>query len=133
MNISGVSPRAGIYSYNSIRLTELRNQQIAASQAARLEQEKKMQELDAEQKVPQIGANEAVASKQNFDAYDFAKTYRPGEVYDLKGADSDINSLDMEKAVSDMGKDQILQQYQYFVGNDANAVVAPHAVENFML
>ena len=29
---------------------------------------------------------------------------------------SDIASLDVEKAVSDMKKDQVLQQYQFFVG-----------------
>ena len=33
------------------------------------------------------------------------------------GRDSDIHSLDVEKAISDMRKDQILQQYQYFVGS----------------
>ncbi|MBQ1194361.1 MAG: hypothetical protein IIX45_09645 [Lachnospiraceae bacterium] len=33
------------------------------------------------------------------------------------GSESDINGLDVQKAVSDMQKDSILQQYQYFVGN----------------
>ena len=28
----------------------------------------------------------------------------------------DITSLDVEKAISDMKKDQVLQQYQFFVG-----------------
>ena len=35
----------------------------------------------------------------------------------MKGIDSDIETLDMEKAVSDMQKDQALMQYQYFVGD----------------
>ena len=34
----------------------------------------------------------------------------------MKGIASDIASLDVEKAVSDMKKDQVLQQYQFFVG-----------------
>lgn len=37
--------------------------------------------------------------------------------FEMKGRDSDIEQLDMEKAVSDMQKDQALMQYQYFVGD----------------
>ena len=36
---------------------------------------------------------------------------------ELIGSESDINGLDVQKEVSDMQKDSILQQYQYFVGN----------------
>ncbi|MCR5687505.1 MAG: hypothetical protein K6G58_05745 [Lachnospiraceae bacterium] len=37
--------------------------------------------------------------------------------FEMKGRDSDINSLDIEKAVSDMQKDEALMQYQFFVGD----------------
>ena len=37
--------------------------------------------------------------------------------FEMKGRQSDIESLDIEKAVSDMQKDQALMQYQYFVGD----------------
>ena len=40
--------------------------------------------------------------------------------FDMKGKDSDIASLDMEKAISDMKKDSILEEYQYFVGDSKN-------------
>ncbi|MBS7303932.1 MAG: hypothetical protein KIG50_07330 [Lachnospiraceae bacterium] len=33
------------------------------------------------------------------------------------GKDKDIQNLDIRKAISDMQKDSILQDYQYFVGN----------------
>ena len=65
---------------------------------------------------PQVTVTE-VPVEQNFDSYDFAQTYRPGETYELKGKDSDLESLDVQKAVSDLDKDQVLQQYQYFVGS----------------
>ena len=39
--------------------------------------------------------------------------------FEMKGRDSDIEALDMEKAVSDMQKDQALMQYQYFVGESS--------------
>ncbi len=37
--------------------------------------------------------------------------------FEMKGRESDITSLDMEKAISDMKRDQSLMQYQYFVGD----------------
>lgn len=36
---------------------------------------------------------------------------------ELIGRDADIRQLDVEKAVSSMKKDSVLQGYQYFVGN----------------
>ncbi len=36
------------------------------------------------------------------------------------GNDSSLDNLDMQKAISDMRKDQILQGYQYFVGSSRN-------------
>ena len=37
--------------------------------------------------------------------------------FEMKGRNSDIELLDMDKAVSDMQKDKVLMQYQYFVGD----------------
>lgn len=112
MNISGIRPYAGFYDYNSIKAEALRNQQIAEAQIA----------LSSQQtKEPQ---NDVVTApiEQNFSSYDFAQTYRPDETYELKGRDSDLESLDVQKAVSDLGKDQVLQQYQYFVGSNEDSV-----------
>ncbi len=46
--------------------------------------------------------------------------FNAGEDFGYLGKDSDITDLDMQKAISDMKKDQVLQQYQYFVGNAEN-------------
>ena len=43
-------------------------------------------------------------------------------------ADSDIRSLDVQKAVSDMKKDEVLHQYQFFVGHSASAETAKPVV-----
>lgn len=107
MNISGIRPYAGFYDYNSIKAEALRSQQIAEAQPTLSLQQ---------QEEPQVTVTE-VPVEQNFDSYDFAQTYRSGETYELKGKDSDLESLDVQKAVSDLGKDQVLQQYQYFVGS----------------
>lgn len=46
---------------------------------------------------------------------DISVTFNRHEDFKYLGQDSDIRSLDVEKAISDMKKDQVLQQYQYFV------------------
>ena len=108
MNISGIRPSASFYSYNSIKINELRNQQIAAAKEA------------ASVKEPEVEEENIVASpapQQNFTSYDFAQQYNPDESYELKGVDSDVRKLDVQKAVSELDKDQVLRQYQYFVGD----------------
>ena len=40
--------------------------------------------------------------------------------FDYIGMDRSLNNLDMQKAISDMQKDQVLQSYQYFVGSAGN-------------
>lgn len=41
---------------------------------------------------------------------------------DFLGRNSDLSMLDMNQAISDMKKDSILQDYQYFVGSNDNVV-----------
>ena len=40
--------------------------------------------------------------------------------FDYIGMDSSLDNLDMQKAISDMQKDRVLQNYQYFVGSAGN-------------
>mgnify|MGYP005761748611 FL=1 len=55
--------------------------------------------------------------KPNAALEDISITFHKQDDFGYIGRDSDIHSLDVEKAISDMRKDQILQQYQYFVGS----------------
>ena len=48
---------------------------------------------------------------------DISLTFNKGDDFGYIGNDSDIFSLDVENAISDMQKDDVLKQYQYFVGN----------------
>lgn len=115
MNISGIRPYAGFYEYNSIKSAEIRSQQIAAVQP----QDSRKDSGDSETQEVLAPAMQEVPT---YNAYDFAQTYQPNETFELKGADSDIYSLDIQKAVSDLEKDQVLQQYQYFVGSKSDVV-----------
>ena len=125
MNVSGIRPYEGFYQYNSIKLNELRNQQIAAS--AKAAEQAKGVEDTAQKKEEQVVSTPV---NQTFDSYDFAQQYRPDETYELKGIDSDIESLDAKKAVSDLEKDQVLQQYQYFVGDKVQVKAKENAQTN---
>lgn len=95
MNISGIRIQAGFYDYNTIKNTQIQEESVpnvidTAGEDTRVAE---VTESERDNK-PDHGATE----------------------YDLKGIASDITSLDVEKAISDMKKDQVLQQYQFFVG-----------------
>ncbi len=57
-----------------------------------------------------------IRPRKNADLEDVSLSLSDHGSFEMKGRESDIDSLDMEKAVSDMQKDQALMQYQYFVG-----------------
>ena len=119
MNISGIRPSLGFYSYNSIKIDELRNQQLAVT----AQEQATMQEEGT-------GYKDQLPVEQNFTSYDYAKSYQPDETYELKGAESDISKLDVEKTMSDLEKDKVLEQYQYFVGDQAHAIAIDMNTEN---
>lgn len=113
MNISGIRPAVGFYDYNSIKQAEevgVVLQEIASNRATEVPADTATATQNAE--------DVATRSRQSFGAYDYAGQYEPDTTYELKGADSDIRSLDVAKAVSDMQKDELIHQYQYFVGQD---------------
>lgn len=106
MNISGIRPSEGFYSYNSIRVNELRNSQIMSSKQA-------VDDTASQQSIADDTADyEDARARQSFTSLDYANTYDSNASYELKGADSDISTLDVAKAVSDLDKDKVLQQYQ---------------------
>lgn len=69
---------------------------------------------------------------------DISISFNKQDDFGYIGQDSDIRSLDMEQAISDRKKDQVLLQYQYFVGSARNflsgsedgLVIAKPAPEN---
>ncbi len=51
---------------------------------------------------------------------DISLTFNRGDDFSYIGSERDINDLDINKAISDMKQDSILQEYNYFVGNANN-------------
>lgn len=117
MNISGIRTNAGFYDYNSIKLNEVRSQQIQeakeSSQIPVTNTAEPKESEDARQ-IPKV-------QQEDQGIADFNARYQLDASYELKGIDSDISKLDVEKALSDLKKDQVLQQYQFFVGDEAFA------------
>ncbi|SEK95693.1 hypothetical protein SAMN02910377_02284 [Pseudobutyrivibrio ruminis] len=129
MNISGIRPSIGFYDQNSIRIRpELSSMSV----------EETVTDIPEESSSASVTEEDIAAARSNqtFGSYDFATQYKPGTVYDMKGSDSDIKSLDVEKAVSDMEKDSAIHRYQYFVANKATSTTETTPVrgtENFSL
>ena len=132
MNISGIGSYSG--NYNSIRLNSLINQQT--SKAVSGEQTQAVRNEDSalcQQEQQKIRAN------QNFNSADYAKQFTPGKTYEMKGADSDLASLDENGSATNSQKSQIMQQYQLFMGETqaqgvnqtAMNTQAVRGVENF--
>ncbi len=123
MNISGIRPSAGFYDYNTIKSEELSAEQTQKTLTA--------QQSDTEQEAVM---NVEASAKPDTGAMDYANRYQPDVTYDLKGADSELMSLDVEKAISDMKRDQVLQQYQFFIGeSQAEQLLESRNQENFLL
>ncbi len=114
MNVSGIRPYSGFYNVNNISNVH-NNAPVEEPKEVAKEEEVKV-EVNEE-------ALAAAKSKQTFGAYDYAEQYRPTETFEVNSKESDLRSLDVEKAISDMRKDQAIQQYQFFVG-EKNATVA---------
>ncbi len=128
MNISGIRTYAGFYEYNTIKSQEERLLQMHGAQEAKTETEKQETSVQSMETalVPQ-GPDQG--------AIDYANQYQPDATYELKGVDSDIARLDVEKALSDMKKDEVLMQYQFFVGSDVMKTqeTETRELENFFL
>ena len=79
--------------------------------------------LPSEEELPvtekEVPAAEDKRSKQA-DLENISLTFHKEETFDYIGSESGLANLDMQKAISDMKKDSILQDYQYFVGSSKN-------------
>lgn len=59
------------------------------------------------------------------DLENISLSFHKEESYDYLGSESNLSDLDIQKAISDMKKDSILQDYQYFVGSSQNLLINP--------
>ncbi len=130
MNISGIRPVDGFYNYSSYGVNSASSVNNVKNTDVNVDAAKE-QQVESKPAVTQEEIDKARA-KQTFGAYDFASQYDPNATYSLKGKDSELKNLDVEKAISDMQRDEAIHQYQYFVGDRESNPVSG-GMEDFSL
>ena len=133
MNVSGIRPYSGFYNVNTVPPTR---QEVEKTQEKALQKERDGASLSISREAMDA-ANTSAREKQTFGSYDYAKQYRPdaAETSRQFAETADINNLDVQKAISDMQKDEAIQQYQVFVNpaSGAETAAAVRGSENFTL
>ena len=133
MNISGIGSYSG--NYNSIKI----NSPAVAQKASKAGSGAQAQAVRSDDGARRQQEQQQIRANQNFNSADYAKQYEPGKNYEMKGADSDLASLDESGSATNSQKSQIMQQYRLFMGETqaqgANQAAmntrAVRGVENF--
>lgn len=111
MAINSLSEYGG-FNYKVVDIPQVDLETVKKQDAALKAKEESLPEIPAvtEPKVPDTRSRMA-------DLDDVSLTFNTGDDYSYIGSDFEIGSLDIEQAISDMKRDSILQDYQYFVGS----------------
>ena len=107
--------------YNSYKVTDIPKVDV---EAVKKQDEIKAQEALALPKIePPIEPAKPDLRTKTADLDNISLTFNTGDDYSYLGSEFEIEKLDINRAISDMHKDKILEDYQYFVGtqNDDNS------------
>ena len=118
MAINGISDFGGLYNNYSVRDIPKVDLETVKQQDAAKAAEVITPEL-APVKEPEIQPIQDNRSR-SADLENISLNFNTGDDYSYIGSDFEIGGLDMEKAISDMQKDKMLADYQYFVGSSSN-------------
>ena len=115
MAISGLSDYGGLYNnYKVVDIPKVDFDTVKKQDAER-------QAMETNPVVPEISAPKAYEAPdtrtRTADLDNISLTFNTGDDFSYIGSDFSIGDLDMERAISDMHKDSILEDYQYFVGS----------------
>lgn len=118
MGINGVSEFGG-FNYRVYDIPKVDLETVKAQDEARLAAESSMPVTMA----PAIETPSEVAPDNRSriaDLDDISLTFNQGDDYSYIGSEVEIGDLDMQQAISDMRRDKLLEDYQYFVGSSQN-------------
>lgn len=113
MQIQGFGQYGGFYQQSRIsQIKQVSVEDVKQQDELKKQQEQKAQSVESLQKeyAPAPDNRSRMADLENI-----SLTFNAGETYDYIGKDASLENLDMMNAISDMQKDSVLQQYQYFV------------------
>lgn len=116
MGIGGIHSYGNLYNSYPLRdipqvdAEEVRNQEDQKSKSSGLEERAVIPESSYQPPAED-------SRSRSVDLWNISLTFNANEEGGTIGRDSNILNLDMQKAISDMKKDRILEDYQYFVGS----------------
>ena len=96
--------------------------QVSEEEVRRQDQEQ--QQAALQQSTPDYSRISDLAAQDRkakaADLENISLTFNKTDSFNYLGSESGLENLDVMKAVSDMRKDEVLQEYQYFVGSSQN-------------
>lgn len=118
----GIGNYIGIQPY--YRTPEIKQAEDVAAQSVQNVQENTAAQVNVQPQEENAAAESAGSLNRPsaIDPSELSLTFHKEESFDYLGSESGLMNLDMEKAISDMKKDSILQDYQYFVGSTMKTV-----------
>lgn len=109
----------GYNNYNRIQTRLYEDEASRRLNAQNEEQNIQKNAQEAQQSSPLMDLRlDDIRPRENASIEDISLSLNQNQGFDMKGRESELASLDIQKAVSDMQKDQVLQQYQFFVGDN---------------
>lgn len=114
MGIQMLSGFGGFQSYyRTSEIPTVSAEEVRQQDALKQQSNVSVPEEDYSQQSQPVEDNRSKAA----DLENISLTFNKEETYEYIGSESGLANLDMQKAISDMKKDEILQGYQYFVGS----------------
>lgn len=107
--------------YNNYKVVDI--PRVDINTVKKQDEEKKLSEMGAmelpkvNEVVPATEPEQPDLRSKTADLENISLTFNTGDDYSFLGSDFNIEDLDMQKAISDMQKDGIIQDYNYFVGS----------------
>lgn len=107
----------GSFGYNNYHreIPQVTPEEVKKQDAAQVPVEEKVPESLSPEKLAKLDQRSKAAALE-----DVSLTFNKEDDFSYLGSESDIKTLDMQKAIADVQKDSILQQYQYFIGDSKN-------------
>ncbi len=102
--------------YSQYKMPEIPS--VSMEEVRKQDQETMMQQAEKSIAAPQIAYTDASQNQapRMADLENVSLSFNVNETYDYIGRDAGLENLDIMRAISDMQKDKVLEQYQYFVG-----------------
>lgn len=123
MAIQGLGQFGGFY--NQYKAPEISKVSVDDVKQQDLNQNKTQLENDSMETLQKQYSQEPDLRSRNADLENISLTFNANDSFDYIGKDASLADLDMMSAISDMQKDKVLEQYQYFVApSEVSNVIA---------